>query len=106
MKESVILEPDPVMRTQLTAQLLSLDELSVLAEGFAAVRSRYVSTGDVRALCDGAAFLTQLGQLRQARDELSAAISLDIFSVKDRLDEDPQFSLLRVETAARNAVDS
>ncbi|MCC6487098.1 MAG: hypothetical protein IT364_06320 [Candidatus Hydrogenedentes bacterium] len=116
MRSSVVSEPDPVLRSQLTAQLLSLDELSVLAEGFAAVRnryegmrdaqSRYVRIRGVQALCDGAAFLTQLGKLREARDELSTAISLDIFSVRDRLNNDPQFSLLRVETSARNAVDS
>ncbi len=90
-------------KKDLADQLWALDELTVLAAGYADTNKRDLGPRDVDDLCDLAAVLTQLGHLQQARRELSKAISFDIVNVRNRLLRDPRFILLLVETAKTRA---
>ncbi len=95
---------NPLVQQQLIADLWEFEEFQVLAEGYRIARDSYVARGDVEALCEGAAVLTQLGELAAAREELGTAVSVDPVRVWRRLKNDPRFDLLRMETSPREAI--
>jgi tetratricopeptide (TPR) repeat protein len=94
------------MQEMLVSDLWAFEELQVLAEGYRMARERNIATRDIDALCEGAAVLTQLGDLSAARDDIGEAVSLDAVRVWRRLKSDPRFDLLRIETSAMESLSS
>lgn len=96
----------PRMRELLISDLWSFEEFQVLAEGYRMARERYIAKHDVDALCEGAAILTQLGELTAARSEIGEAVKMDPVRVWRRLKNDPRFDILRMESAVDDPVTS
>ncbi|GMV91442.1 MAG: hypothetical protein AMXMBFR82_12200 [Candidatus Hydrogenedentota bacterium] len=95
---------NPNVQKRLIEDLWEFEELQVLADGYRIAREAHVARGDVEALCESAAVLTQLGELAAAREELGVAVAINPIRVWRRLKNDPRFDLLRMETSESDAM--